>query len=157
MEGATLKQFRLKIDSRLGPEALIDQVAQTLDDLMTLQPKEAWRVDQRAERFMVISRAIVPGRIRRMFRFAESIATRTGRMQMTFLGGMAHRAHMAIPAPDALRVRHDFLSAQAYPKSRGSELNLKGTGRQARQLAEELMRRTEAGGSVVSPATLPFD
>ncbi|MCH8195635.1 MAG: hypothetical protein IIB12_06120, partial [Chloroflexi bacterium] len=47
-----MKQFRLKIDSRLGPEALIDQVAQTLDDLMTLQPKEAWRVDQRADRFM---------------------------------------------------------------------------------------------------------
>ena len=108
-----MKQFRLKIDSRLDPEKLIDQCAQTLFELMTLQPKDEWRLDQRAERFMVISRAIVPGRIRRMFRFAESIATRTGRMQMTFLGGMGHRARRAIPDPEALRVRADLPPRQA--------------------------------------------
>ena len=155
-----MKQFRLKVDSRLAPERLIAEVAKTLDEFIDSQEEEGWRVDQRASRFITIGREVRPGRLRRMFQILEVMAGRTGRlgmgMGMGFGFGYGHR--YAPPAvPDAPRARHDFLAAQAFPAARGSELEVKGTGREARELARDLIRRTQGERSAVPPETPRFD
>ncbi|MEE9285813.1 MAG: hypothetical protein V3V35_08830 [Dehalococcoidia bacterium] len=155
-----MKQFRLKVDSRLAPERLIDGIAHALDDLTESRAKEGWRVDQRAERFIAVSRQLRPSRWRGVLRFFEfpalaRLGVSPGSWGFSRPAGQAEApmGPIMLSKPENLQPRHEILSAQAYQARRGSELELKGAGRSAQRLARELLRYVEGASATVLPGS----
>lgn len=146
------RQFRHRMGNRGTPPESMARVTAALEELVVARDKGAWTFDSRATTSVTVSREARSSRwfnrIRWLWWTAYEPHPADVHVDHMALGSKASADIVKVaytPPPRYVRLT-EFLTVQAHETSKGSDLELRGEGGDARRLAKDLLKALARGG-----------